>query len=136
MSFSGWLGHYLGAGLRAIGEGHLDFGCVCDDVQAGEDIAAVVDHHAAAQDMPTFPGVHVGGLGPGLDEDKRGLDSLVGAHRKGRGRRGRGHRLGHGVTHLARSDLVRAGKDGVIKQEGGESGCHARRERHEAAKAG
>jgi len=35
--------------LGAIGEGDLDGVGVGDDVQAGENVAAIVDHHAAAQ---------------------------------------------------------------------------------------
>ena len=62
------------ARLGAVREGQLDFGRVFDDMQAGEDVAAVINHHPAPQGMDPFAIV---ARPMGLDQDQRGLDRLV-----------------------------------------------------------
>ena len=73
------------AGLGAIREGDLDVGGIGHHVQAGQDIAGIVDDHPAAQ---AVFGLAVRPRRFGLDQDQRRPDDLVHLLRKRRGGRG------------------------------------------------
>ena len=92
MSFSGCVGDHLRARLGAIRERELNVGCVGDDVQAGEDVAAIVNNDTAPYPI-VYLTVRVRDFR--LDENERGLDRLVHARRKGGWRRGRREGLGN-----------------------------------------
>ena len=69
-------------------------GRVGDDVEAGQDVAGVVDDDAAAEAAARrrATGSRLGAV-IGLDEDERGLDGGVDQLREGRAGRLRGQRL-------------------------------------------
>ncbi len=83
--------------LCAIRKRYLDTRRISDDMQAGEDVAMVVNDDAAPQSV-TFFTLCVFILC--LDQDKRGMYRLEDKRRKCRGRGRRGERLGDRVVHF------------------------------------
>ena len=113
------LGHHLRARLCAIRERELNVGRVRDDVQAREDVAAIVNNDTAPQTMICLA-VRAGVLR--LDENERGLYHLVYARRKGWWGCGSREGLGDYVIHLTRSQLMWSGNENIVKQERHEHG--------------
>ncbi len=106
-------GGHLGGGLGAIREGQLDAGRVGDDVQGGEDVAAIVDDNAAPQAALALA-VRAGGLG--LHEHQGGLDDLVYALGKGWLWGGGSEHLGGDIADFIRGQWVLGGGEDVVKQ--------------------
>ena len=110
---------------RPVGEGQLDGGRVGHDVEAGQDVAGVVDDDAGPE---AVAGLARAGRSLDLDQDDRWLDGRKRALREWRPRRLRGQRRGDRLVDVARRQWGRGGEEGREDQEGHECRHDARGE--------
>ena len=98
----------LSGSPAAIGKLHFDLSCVDHDVEGRQNVAALIDDHAAAHTYPLIFGIP----SPSLNEDKGREDGLVDL---GRVRR-RGCRRSHGLRDACVDFAVRGDDRGREEQ--------------------
>ena len=107
-------------GLAAVGEGQLDGRGAVDHVAARQDVAALVDDHAAAEAAALVVPGTLRSDALGLDQHERGLDRLVDGLGEGRRRRDGGERARDAVLHVLRGQRRRARGEDAVEDDGGQ----------------